>query len=283
MTSPDRPPDARHAYACYLRDIRRHALIGADEELRLCRRVRLGDTGARQRMIECNLRLVIRIAVNYRRADMAMDDLVAEGNLGLMHAIDKFDPEMGHRFSTYAVCWIRQYIERGIMNQSRTVRIPVHVGKRLNQCLKASRELSQLRYREPRHEEIAARTGHDVNVVRELLPWRDKPLSLDVPVDGKTWQEQLVDEQGRNPEERLTSSDLQQAMTRWLASLRPREQEILSLRFGLRDGVEHTLDHIAGEIGVTRERVRQIQIEALWRLRQWLLEEGLDADVLADV
>lgn len=282
MTPHDEPAH-RHAYACYLRDIREHPLLAAHEERDLCRRVRQGDHGARRRMIEGNLRLVIRIALNYRRADMALEDLIAEGNLGLMHALEKYDPELGNRFSTYAVCWIRQYIERGIMNQSRTVRLPVHIAKRLNQCLRASRELAQVRYREPSEHEIAASTGHDVHVVRELLPWRDRPLSLDIPVEGKSWQEQLVDEAGSNPEESLAGRDLRQALTRWLAALTAREQEILQLRFGLRDGVEHTLEAIARRVGVTRERVRQIQIEALWRLREHMREEGLDSTTLTDV
>ena len=281
MTPHDEPAH-RHAYACYLRDIRAHSLLAAHEERNLCRLVRQGDDGARRRMIEGNLRLVIRIALNYRRADMAVEDLIAEGNLGLMHALEKYDPELGNRFSTYAVCWIRQYIERAIMNQSRTVRLPVHIAKRLNQCLRASRELAQVRYREPSEQEIAAHTGHAVHVVRELLPWRDRPLSLDVPVEGKSWQEQLVDEDGANPEQNLADKDLQQALTRWMAALTAREQEILRLRFGLLDGIEHTLEEIARRIGVTRERVRQIQIEALWRLREHMRAEGLDIEALTD-
>lgn len=280
--TPHEQPAHRHAYACYLRDIREHPLLAAHEERHLCRLVRQGDCGARRRMIEGNLRLVIRIALNYRRADMAVEDLIAEGNLGLMHALEKYNPELGNRFSTYAVCWIRQYIERAIMNQSRTVRLPVHIAKRLNQCLRASRELAQTRYREPSEHEIAAHTGHAVHVVRELLPWRDRPLSLDVPVEGKSWQEQLVDEDGANPEQNLADNDLQQALMRWLAALTAREQEILRLRFGLLDGIEHTLEEIARRIGVTRERVRQIQIEALWRLREHMRKEGLDIETVTD-
>lgn len=271
---------SRSAYHCYLNEVRRHPLLDAHEELRLCRAVRLGDRDARRRMIEGNLRLVLNIARQYHRSDLPLDDIIEEGNLGLMHAVDKFDPERGFRFSTYAVCWIRQGIERGIMAQSRTVRVPVHAAKRLNQCLKARRELSQVRYGEPSARDLANATGLSVQEVEFLMPWKDRALSLHMNDEENPWLEQLPAADD-SPEQHLGKDDLSRALGRWMHRLKPRPREILARRFGLR-GEPETLEAIAASLGVTRERVRQIQLEALDQLRFWLREDGLGpGEVLA--
>lgn len=280
MTKPTAADPQRTAFTCYLKDVSSHPLLTAEEEVRLSLEARAGCQLARQRMIQGNLRLVIRTARQYQRSDMAMDDLVEEGNLGLMHAIEKYDPSLGYRFSTYAVWWIRQYIERGIMNQARTVRLPVHIAKRLNACLRASREMSQGSCREPGAEAIAARVQRPVNEVRELLCWHHRPASLDADPEGQSWHESLSAPDSWNPAEQHAGQDMRCMLQRRLHQLSLREQEILSRRFGLQDGQEHTLESIAAGIGVTRERVRQIQLEALAKLRVWLQQESVQADFL---
>lgn len=272
-----------HAFGCYVRDVGQHELLTAEEELTLSRAARAGDHLARQRMIEGNLRLVIRTARQYRHSSLPIDDLVEEGNLGLMHALDKYDPSLGYRFSTYAIWWIRQYIERGIMNQARIVRLPVHMAKRLNACLRASRELAQTQYREPSDEDIARRAGRPLSEVRELLPWREQPASLDARMDEQDGHDNLADPIDRNPARATAHDDLLRALGRWLERLQPRERHILALRFGLTGEEAQTFEEIARQIGLTRERVRQIHIEALSRLRLWMQEEQLDADALDDV
>lgn len=267
-----------HAFGCYLQEVGQHPLLSADEESSLCQALRAGDHQARQRMIESNLRLVIRTARQYRYSQMAMDDLVEEGNLGLIHALEKYDPGRGFRFSTYAIWWIRQYIERGIMNQSRTVRLPVHMAKRLNACLRASRELSQRRYREPSVEEIARHAGRPVQEVRELLPWRERPASLDLRDDAQDWHETLTDAEHKSPACEADAHDTQRALSAWIMRLKPRERDILTLRFGLQGGPEQTFERIAEHIGVTRERARQIHLEALAQLRKWMQEENFRPD-----
>lgn len=272
----------RQAFACYLNEVRQHALLSAEDEIRLCRAARCGDHPARQRMIESNLRLVIRIARQYQHSQMPLDDLVEEGNLGLMHALDKYDPERGFRFSTYAIWWIRQYIERGIMNQSRTIRLPVHMAKRLNSLLRAKRELSQRQYREPSVEDIARQAGRPVHEVRELLPWRECAASLDSSDDEQDWHEVLADTGGTGPERAADEHDTLRALDGWLARLKPRERDILSLRFGLHGNPAMTFESIAGQIGVTRERARQIHLEALAQLRDWMREENFEPDFRDD-
>jgi len=275
--------EARQAFACYLREVGQHALLSPEEETRLCHAARSGDATARCRMIECNLRLVICMARQYRHSHMALDDLVEEGNLGLIHALDKYDPSRGFRFSTYAIWWIRQYIERGIMNQSRVVRLPVHMAKRLNSCLRARRELSQHSYREPGIEAIARETGRPAHEVRELLPWHERPASLDTPADGnQDWHELLADNRSPGPARAADEHDTRRALSSWLTRLKPRERDILSLRFGLRGGPEMTFERIAAQIGITRERARQIHLEALNRLRTWMQEENFEPDFRDD-
>lgn len=275
--------EPRQAFTCYLNEVRQHALLSPEEEVSLCLAVRAGDTQARQRMIECNLRLVIRMARHYHHSRMDIDDLVEEGNLGLMHALDKYDPGRGFRFSTYAIWWIRQYIERGIMNQSRLVRLPVHKAKRLNLCLRAKRELSQHRYGEPSIEDIAHRAGRPAQEVRELLPWCEQPASLDLhDDDDQGWHEAIADTSHPGPERLTDTGDTLRALSHWMTRLKPRERDILALRFGLRGEPEMTFERIAAQIGVTRERARQIHQEALKKLRIWMREENFEPDFRDD-
>jgi RNA polymerase nonessential primary-like sigma factor len=266
----------------YLNEVRNYPLLSATEELTLCLASQSGDGCARDRMIVSNLRLVLRIARQYQRSSMAFEDLIEEGNLGLMHAVTKFDANRGFRFSTYAVYWIRQYIERGIMNQARVVRLPVHMGKRLNQCLKAKREWRQRYGRDARPAEVAKSIGRSVDEVRELLPWQDSPASMSM-LDDECHPLQLSCSEQQNPEHQSLLCNLMSAMFRFISLLSTREQNIINRRFGLHRHHEETLECIAADIGVTRERVRQIQLDALVKLRLWMLAEKLDKDCLNDL
>lgn len=276
---PDTPP-RNGILQRYMQEVSRHALLDADEEARLARRVRCGDDDARRRMIEGNLRLVIHAAGKYWRSELDMTDLIEEGNLGLIHALDKFDPELGYRFSTYAMWWIRQYIERGIMNQTRPVRLPIHQAKRLNRLLRCRRELAQRRYGEPSQQDLATASGYSLREVRELLPWHETSCSLNKSAEGESWQDNLVDPVQGNPESLLAQSDLLSAMHRFTARLKPREREIVQLRFGFTEAGDMTLEKIAAHVGLTRERVRQILLDALSRLSLWMASENLMADCL---
>lgn len=271
------------AFSCYLNDVGRHQLLDPEQEKTLCLAMSRGDMQARQSMIEGNLRLVIRIAKRYQRNNLSLDDLVSEGNIGLMRATAKFNPDLGYRFSTYATHWINEAIRRSIMNQARLVRLPVHVAKRLNVYLAAQRRMSQRSYRNPRAEDIALATGDSVGCIRELMVWQENPSSLQIPSENGhgTWQDSLVDDNSLNPAEIAEKNDLMFNLQRLIAQLKPREQQILCSRFGMgsRDK-EATLDNIAREIGVTRERIRQIQLHILQQLKVWLMEAGYDASCL---
>ncbi|MES3040363.1 MAG: sigma-70 family RNA polymerase sigma factor [Pseudomonadota bacterium] len=274
------------AFSCYLHDVGRHQLLNPEQEKTLCLAMSQGDINARQSMIEGNLRLVIRIAKRYQRNSLCLDDLVSEGNIGLMRATAKFNPSLGYRFSTYATHWINESIRRGIMNQARLVRLPVHVAKRLNVYLAAQRRMSQHSYRNPCAEEIALATGDSVGCVRELMVWQDSPSSLQVPSENgqSTWQDSLADEQTLSPAEHAEQDDLMSNLQRFIAQLKPREQQILCARFGMGGRkTEETLENIAREVGVTRERIRQIQIHILHQLKAWLIEAGYDATCLASL
>lgn len=274
-------PD-RSALQYYLNEVRNYPLLTAEEELALCLASQAGDGCARDRMIVSNLRLVLRIARQYQRCSMAFEDLIEEGNLGLMHAVGKFNANLGFRFSTYAVHWIRQYIERGIMDQSRVVRLPVHMGKRLNKCLKVCREWQQRYGRDARPADMAEAIGRSENEVRELLPWRESPTSMSA-LEDEGHPLHLSCNEHENPEHQSLQSNLLTAMLRFIARLSIREQYIINCRFGVNNHREQTLECIATAIGVTRERVRQIQLEALAKLRLWMHEEHLDKDCLNDL
>ncbi|MGI5309386.1 RNA polymerase sigma factor RpoS [Rheinheimera sp. WS51] len=267
----------------YLGEIGFSPLLTAEEEVYFSRLSLKGDEAARKRMIVSNLRLVVKIARRYINRGLALLDLIEEGNLGLIRAVEKFDPERGFRFSTYATWWIRQTIERAIMNQTRTIRLPIHVVKELNIYLRTARELSQKLDHEPTPEEIAAALDRPVEDVRKMLKLNERITSVDMPVAGapeKQLLDIIADEKELGPEANLEESDIKQHLTRWLDELNPKQREVLSRRFGLLGHEPSTLEDVGREIGLTRERVRQIQVEALRRLREVVTQQGLNFDIL---
>jgi RNA polymerase nonessential primary-like sigma factor len=267
----------------YLGEIGFSPLLTAEEEVYFARLALKGDQAARKRMIESNLRLVVKIARRYINRGLALLDLIEEGNLGLIRAVEKFDPERGFRFSTYATWWIRQTIERAIMNQTRTIRLPIHVVKELNIYLRAARELSQKLDHEPTPEEIAAALDKPVDEVRRMLKLNEKITSVDTPVAGaseKQLLDVLADEKELGPELELQDQDIRQHLVIWLQELNPKQREVLARRFGLLGYEPSTLEDVGHEIGLTRERVRQIQVEALRRLREIVTHQGLNIETL---
>jgi RNA polymerase nonessential primary-like sigma factor len=267
----------------YLNQIGSKPLLTHDEELEFARKARAGDFDARQKMIEHNLRLVVNIAKHYLNRGIPLLDLVEEGNLGLIHALEKFDPERGFRFSTYATWWIRQSIERGIMNQSRTIRLPVHVLKEINIVLRAMRHLEPETSRERTIEQVASLLGKSTEEVRRILYLNEHIASLDAPLDidpAHSAVDFVVDESGADPESLLQSHEVKQRVREWLGLLSERQRQVVERRYGLNGYEISTLDHIALDLALTRERVRQIQMESLVRLRQILKRGGVTKDTV---
>jgi len=267
----------------YLNEIGFSPLLTAEEEVYYSRLARSGEESGRQRMIESNLRLVVRIARRYLNRGLSLLDLIEEGNLGLIRAVEKFDPERGFRFSTYATWWIRQSIERGIMNQARTIRLPIHVVKELNTCLRASRELSQALDHEPTAEDIAQHLDRPVAEVERLLRLNERTASVDVPLgpdSDKTVLDTLPDRDEADPVPQAQSDDIRDNLMGWLDELTDKQREVVLRRFGLGGHEVSTLEAVGREIGLTRERVRQIQVEALQRLRGILERQGLSVETL---
>jgi len=270
----------------YLGEIGAAPLLSAEEEVYFARKSLKGCKASRSRMIESNLRLVVKISRRYLNRGLPLLDLIEEGNLGLIRAVEKFDPERGFRFSTYATWWIRQTIERALMNQTRTIRLPIHVVKEMNVYLRASRELTQNLDHEPTAEEIAEKVNKPVKDVSKMLRLNTKISSVDVPVGNdseKSLLEMVPDKKAENPEENLQNKDLHKNLEKWLYELSEKQRDVLVRRFGLLGHEPATLEQVGNEIGLTRERVRQIQVEALRRLRELLERNDLKLENLFSV
>src|SRR5256885_2918715 len=271
----------------YLNEIGQHKLLTAREERSLARAMRAGEFAARQTLIERNLRLVVSLARHYTNRGLALPDLIEEGNLGLIHALEKFDPERGFRFTTYATWWIRQSIERAIMNQPRPVRLPAPVVKELNIVLRALRPLETRGVwgegREPTVDDVAHLLDKPVEQVRKVLGYNEMIASLDAPFDseaGLSLGDQLTDEDAPSPELILHNSEIEAWVRRWLDELSERQRCVIERRYGLNGRDVATLERLSRELGVTRERVRQIQSEALDKLRARLRRQGLSREAL---
>ncbi len=279
-TIPDKQLDATRLY---LSEIGFSPLLSAEEEVRYARLALAGDARARNHMIESNLRLVVKIARRYLNRGLPLLDLIEEGNLGLIRAVEKFDPERGFRFSTYATWWIRQTIERAIMNQTRTIRLPIHVVKELNVYLRAARHLAQTEGGEPTPDDIARFLDKPAEDVMRLMGFRERIASVDEPLGRdteKSMLESIPDEGNTDPAEILQDDDMQSHLEIWLSQLNEKQREVVVRRFGLEGRGVSTLEEVGKEIGVTRERVRQIQMEALRRLRQILENDGFSVETL---
>lgn len=267
----------------YLKEIGNSPLLSAEEEVHYARLAQKGELQARNHMIQCNLRLVVKIARRYLNRGLTLLDLIEEGNLGLIRAVEKFDPERGFRFSTYATWWIRQNIERALMNQTRTIRLPIHVIKELNSYLRKSREIAQSIENEPTHEEIATALNISTRDINKLLRLNEKTLSLDTPMgeeSEKPLMEALADHNEQEPAYQLESENLSERLNDCLANLNDKQRSILAQRFGLYEHEESTLEEVGQKVGLTRERVRQIQVEALKQLRQVLEGQGIESEIL---
>lgn len=283
LANQEEVPKNLDATQMYLGEIGYAPLLTAAEEVYFARRALKGEESSRKRMIVSNLRLVVKIARRYNNRGLALLDLIEEGNLGLIRAVEKFDPERGFRFSTYATWWIRQTIERAIMNQTRTIRLPIHIVKELNVYLRASRELAQKLDHEPTAEEIADSLDRPVKDVTKMLRLNERITSVDTPMGAeneKALLDVLADDKCSGPEDQLQDKDIKNNIISWLEELNPKQREVLARRYGLLGYEPSTLEDVGTEIGLTRERVRQIQVEALRKLKEQLSLQGLNQDAL---
>ncbi|HTM63523.1 MAG TPA: RNA polymerase sigma factor RpoS [Gammaproteobacteria bacterium] len=265
----------------YLKEIGFSPLLSAEEEVKYGRLVLKGDQDARRKMIESNLRLVVKIARRYYNRGMEFSDLIEEGNLGLLRAVEKYDPERGFRFSTYATWWIRQTIERAIMNQTRTIRLPIHVLRELNLCLSTARKLMVEQEREPTVGEIAEALDKSIDDVKRMMELNERVVSLDIQVgsdnaQGKPLVEAIPDKSNVNPEDVIENERLHESLETCLDELPPKQREVLCRRFGLSGYERQTLEEVGAAVGLTRERVRQIQMSALKTLRDIMRKYGLE-------
>jgi RNA polymerase primary sigma factor len=274
--------DLPDAVQLYLKSIGKTPLLTAEEERELAKRSERGDEEARHKLIQANLRLVVSIAKHYvnRSSNLGILDLIQEGNIGLSRAVDKFDYRKGFKFSTYATWWIRQAITRALADQSRTIRIPVHMVETISKYTQVKRRLSQELGREPLAEEIAIEMGVSVDKIRHIQEISQEVLSLEAPVgedeDNSTLAEFIKDEKGLSPDQVTAHSLLKEKIREIMNDLTPREREIISMRFGLEDGVTHTLEEVGQKFGVTRERIRQIEAKALEKMRDHEKSKALE-------
>ncbi len=272
----------------YLQQIASKPLFTPDQELSVATQAKNGDFAARQAMIEHNLRLVVSIAKTYMNRGLPLPDLIEEGNLGLMHALDKFEPSRGFRFSTYATWWIRQSIEKGLMDQVRTVRLPVHVIREINQVLRARRFLEQTLAsvgRLPDMEDIASLTGKSLEDVADILAMAEHSTSLDAPRDldpGSSLLDLISDRRSAGPDQEVEKSQLEEMLRAWLNNLKDDQRLVILRRYGLDNQEPATLESVANELKLSKERVRQIQQEALLKLKKHLQSHGLDKDSVLD-
>jgi len=276
-------PEEHDPTRLYLNEIGASPLLSAEEEVHFARLAQQGEESARKRMIESNLRLVVKIARRYLNRGLAFLDLIEEGNLGLIRAVEKFDPERGFRFSTYATWWIRQTIERAIMNQTRTIRLPIHVVKEINSYLRAARNLAQKLDHEPSAEEIAQLLDKPIDEVERMLGLNERTASTDTSImidSDKTLLETIPDNNTPDPADTLQDEDVHANLEDCLAQLSVKQREVVERRFGLHGHKVSTLEEVGQEIGVTRERVRQIQMDALRKLKRILELEGFSIDAL---
>ena len=254
----------------YLKEIGKIPLLTSDEEAEISKKVASGDEEARNKLAESNLRLVVSIAKRYVGRGLLFLDLIQEGNIGLMKAVEKFDYDKGFKFSTYATWWIRQAITRALADQARTIRVPVHMVETINKMARIERQLTLELNREPTEEEIAKKMGITVEKVREVDKIRQDPVSLETPIgeeEDSHLGDFVPDESSLSPEEYATNEILKEEIQEVLATLQPREQQVLELRFGLKDGTCYTLEEVGKKFNVTRERIRQIEAKALRKLR----------------
>jgi len=267
----------------YFNELGRSKLLTADEEKIYGKRVLRGDEEARKIMIESNLRLVVKISRRYLNRGLPILDLIEEGNLGLIRAVEKFDPDRGFRFSTYATWWIRQTIERAIMNQTRTIRLPIHIVKEMNIYIKAQRTLTQTLDHEPTAEDIAAYLDKPVKVVANMLKLNERVTSVDVPAgkdNDKPLVDSISDDEGYSPDKQLQEEDMKKNVTNWVYQLSDKQREVVCRRYGLCGYENSTLEQVAQELGVTRERVRQIQMDGLKRLKEILDAGGFSFEAI---
>jgi RNA polymerase primary sigma factor len=272
-----------NAFGLYLREIGREKLLTPAEEIKLAARIKRGDKAARERMITANLRLVVRLATDYANLGLPLLDLVSEGNIGLMKAVERFDPEKGGKLSTYAAWWIKQSIKRALANQSKTIRVPVHQVEKIAKIRRLTEHLTLELGRDPSDEELADEVGLSAAQISSLKSSGIQPASLDAPVgrdDGDTlFGDMISDENAEGPLEHLAEKDARANLGGWLKVLTPRERDIIKARYGLGGGKMKTLEDIGVKFGITRERIRQIQVVALKKLRREM--ERRDAAVFA--
>ncbi|MDP2514938.1 RNA polymerase sigma factor RpoS [Photobacterium damselae subsp. piscicida] len=269
----------------YLKDIAHKPLLTKDEEILYSRKALVGDAKSKKVMIESNLRLVVSIAKKYRGSGMQLSDMLDEGNIGLITAVEKFDPERGFRFSTYATWWIKQTIERAIHNQARTIRLPVHVSKEINTILRTHKQLMKTNNSEPTHEEVADELDKSVEDISALLSYDAPVMSFDQTISSEDSNSQTMasfisDDSDNGPDAQIDKDDIQKLTLTMLEGLNPRDCEILCRRFGLMGYEAQTLQQVAEEVGLTRERIRQLQVSSLNKLKNVLQREKYDLELL---